>query len=96
MSYPTEPGFQAMDTSQLAAERTAPRASDLRNLVLKTLREDGPGTVHEITARLGLTVPSVQPRFSELKRMGFVVDTGSRRRNASGHSAAVFRIRSDA
>jgi predicted ArsR family transcriptional regulator len=95
-AYPDHPGFKAMDTAQAAAERTAPRAPELRNAVLRTLREDGPGTADEIAARLRLSILSVRPRVSELKRGGMVVDTGSRRTNQSGHSAAVFRIRSDA
>jgi len=36
-------------------------------------------------------VPAVQPRFSELRALGSIVDTGERRQNDSGRNAIVWR-----
>lgn len=35
---------------------------------------------------------TLQPRYSELRAMAMIEATGARRRNPSGHSAAVLRL----
>lgn len=90
--YPHAPGFKAGDTSKAAAESMAGKAAGLRAKVIAALREAGPLTVHECAGKLGLSVPSIQPRFSELRELGRVEDTGLRRQNTSGRSAAVWGV----
>lgn len=88
--YPHSPAYRVgSDTSFAAAESVD--ASTLRARVLAELRK-APGTADEIAARLGLSILSTRPRLTELKRMGRICDTGERRPNASGRSAAVLKL----
>jgi len=51
-------------------------------------------TADEIAKDLNLSVLSVCPRVSELKRLGEIQQTGARRKNESGTTATVWRIES--
>lgn len=88
MHYPDTPGHQPPDTSREAAP-TASEAKRLRNRVLDYLKHNGPKTADECADALNLSVLSVKPRLTELKRKGHIADTGARRKNASGKNAAV-------
>ena len=91
--YPNFPGFKGPDkTGQEAAEAIAPCVAHLRGLAMRTLAQIGPATVLEAVMAAGVTRESLQPRFSELRRMGLVEPTGARRRNPSGKSASVLRL----
>ena len=90
VSYPKRPGYTEPTTSKDAAEAVIETAETLRAKVLEALRVS-PATVHEMAARLDKTVPSIQPRFSELRASGKIEPTGKRRPNASGMSAHVWR-----
>lgn len=91
--YPDIPGAKGPDgTSQDAAEAIKPCASYLRDIALRKLALLGEGTVLEVIAATDFLRESLQPRFSELRAMGFVEPTGERRRNPSGKSAAVLRV----
>jgi len=91
-TYPTTPGFKEGDTSRAAAESMESAAPLLRMKVLDQLRAAPQGlTPDECAARLGLTVLSVRPRFSELKLQGKIEPTGERRANVSSRAAKVFR-----
>lgn len=87
--YPTSPGYRATDTSFAAAESVD--AKTLQRLVLNELSK-APATADEIADRLRIDKLSVRPRCSELKALGKIADTGVRRQNASGRSAAVFQL----
>ena len=64
----------------------------LRASVLEALRRQ-PMTVHECAVELEQPVPSVQPRFSELRAKAMIEDSGLRRRNAlSGKKAIVWQV----
>lgn len=88
--YPAVPAATKDDTSREAAEAMRPRSHILRNKVLACLRQR-PLTVHECARLLAETVPAVQPRFSELRAMSLIIDTGDRRLNDSGRKAIVWR-----
>lgn len=91
--YPDGPGAKGPDgTSQAAADAIAPSVSHLRRLAMRTLARLGEATPLEAIAIAGVTRESLQPRFSELRAMGLVEPTGSRRRNPSGKSASVLRL----
>ncbi|MEO6093042.1 MAG: hypothetical protein ABIT04_08405 [Novosphingobium sp.] len=91
--YPDEPGAKGADgTSQDAAEAIAPTMSHLRRLAMLALELLGEATPLEAVAVAGVTRESLQPRFSELRRIGLVEPTGARRRNPSGKCAAVLRL----
>lgn len=89
--YPHTPAATHDDTSQRAAKDMAPKAHTIREAVLKTIKHE-PVTVHECAARLNMPVATVQPRFSELRKMGMIEDGGDRRLNqASGKRAIVWQ-----
>lgn len=92
IKYPHEPGFQDRDTSRQAAFDFKKPALSIREQVFNCLRWSGM-TVHEVATFLDRTVPSVQPRFSELVAQGKIIDTGERRLNNSGKKAIVWRAR---
>lgn len=90
--YPESPGWKAPGTSQQAAARIAPQVKGLRAKVLGELRTGGAGTPDEVAERLGLSILSIRPRFSELFELGQIARTGQRRANTSGHGAEEWRI----
>lgn len=92
--YPAVPGSKAAGTSSDAAEAMKPRAGILRAKVLDCLREYGPMTADECADALRESVLAIRPRFSELRALGLVVDTGERRENDSGRRAIVWRAAS--
>lgn len=92
-SYPQTPGFKEQaGTSQEAAEATDPRVEDLKDQILGSLSGLGPGTADEVATRLGFSILSIRPRFSELKVERLIRKTTTRRKNASGHTAVVWEL----
>ena len=80
--------------SEIAAVTIAPTAAKLRALVLAEFHRSGTGlTADEIAKTLNLSVLSVRPRVSELRRNGEIEQTGGRRKNDSGMTATVWRLR---
>lgn len=93
ITYPHFPGSKGKDsTSFEAANAIAPRVEGMRREVLKAFAEHGDLTVLEVVGYLRKPRWSIQPRVSELRRLGLVESTGERRRNPSGQNAAVQRI----
>jgi predicted ArsR family transcriptional regulator len=88
--YPAVPGSKAAGTSSEAAEAMKPRAGILRAKVLACLRTRAL-TADECADALRESVLAIRPRFSELRALGLVVDTGDRRINDSGRRAIVWR-----
>ena len=93
LSYPASPGFKREGTSQQAAEAIKPSAATLRASCLAYVNV-GPITADECAALISESILSIRPRFSELRAMGLIEDTGSRRKNASGRNAVVWRLTS--
>lgn len=89
-TYPAAPGAKAAGTSQEAAEAMRPRAHILRAKVLACLKGRSM-TTDECASLLEESVLSIRPRFSELRALGLVTDTGDRRMNDSGRRAIVWR-----
>ena len=87
-TYPHEAGYKARDTAQAAA--AAVPAGILRDRVLAVIERTNGLTADECSGRMGLSILSVRPRFSELARLGKVRDTGERRANNSGRQAIVW------
>lgn len=90
-SYPDTPGYVARDTSREAAEAIAPRAPNLRDRVLAHINYC-PATCAEVTALMGLPHQTVSARFTELAHGKLIVDSGQRRKTASGRNAIVWRL----
>ena len=90
--YPSSPGFKERGgTSQDAAEIVG-NVAGMRAAVLSVIRTH-PSTADEVAANLGLSILSVRPRCSELRRFGKIIHSGQRRKNASGVNAAVWMVR---
>lgn len=90
--YPQHPGAKVAGTSQAAAEAMAEHAPTLRERCLELLHGHTDLTTDEAADLLNVSVLAVRPRFSELRRMGKIVQTGERRTNASGLTANVWRV----
>lgn len=92
--YESGPGHRGVDTSIEAAEAIRSAAVVLRDKVLAavTAARDNGITVVEMANRDGLDRMSIQPRFSELRSMRKIVDSGQRRKNPSGINAIVWTL----
>lgn len=90
--YPHEPGHRGIDTSIEAAEAIEISAGRLQRLALRAIRAAGTRgmTTNELVAAVRVSRDSIQPRTSELREMGFIRDSGARRRNSNGKSAIVW------
>lgn len=88
--YPHSAGYKRNGTSQESATRIAPRARTLRDRVLSALKIE-PLTTDEVAERLGESVLSIRPRFSEALALGLIEETTETRRNRSGRLATVWR-----
>jgi predicted ArsR family transcriptional regulator len=93
LDYPARPGYRDRGTSIAAARRVARDAATLREKVLAEIRSSSTTsglTADEVAARLALSPFSIRPRVTELMHRGLIVDSGLRRKNASGRSAIVW------
>jgi CRP-like cAMP-binding protein len=95
--YPDAPGHQGTDTSIAAADSIADSLGRLQAMSLAAIREASLSvpvglTAEELAARLNMPRETVQPRTSELRRKGKIVDSDIRRRNASGKAAIVWVV----
>lgn len=90
--YPNAPGHRGIETSIAAAEAVAPKLGRLQKMAANAIALAGPPglTADELADRVGLDRWSIQPRTSELKRLGVIVDSGIRRPNATGKLAIVW------
>ena len=91
-NYPDSPGHRGVETSIEAAEALAPKLGRLQRMAEQAIFNAGPAglTADELAEQLELDRYSIQPRTTELKRKGLVVDSGTRRLNASGKRAVVW------
>jgi hypothetical protein len=90
--YPDAAWFKGeAETGREAAEAIAPKLGYLQNLVRDAIASRGPNglTPEEAVDECGKDRVSLQPRFSELKAKGVIVDSGLRRRNGSSGKRAV-------
>ena len=90
--YPDMPGHRGIVTSIEAAADIAPKLGRLQRMAEEAIVAAGANglTADELAERLGLDRYSIQPRTSELKLKGRIVDSGARRRNATGKRAVVW------
>ena len=89
--YPVTAGWTAEGPSHEAAETID--AATVRTEVLRWLRMHGPVTADEAANALGYTPFTIRPRFTELKALGFIQDSGDRRKNSSGRRATVWTLK---
>ncbi len=91
-NYPNEPGHRGIDTSIDAARAIASVTSRIQRTALLAIQEVGARglTSQELADRTGIDFATVQPRTTELRRKGLIVDSRQRRRNRNGKSAIVW------
>ena len=89
-NYPTDAGWTDSETGREAAQEID--ATTLRRKCLPLLREKAM-TPDECAKCLGIDWQSIRPRFTELKLLGVIEDTGERRRNDTGKRAKVWRLK---
>lgn len=91
-TYPDIPGHRGVDTSIEAAETMAPKCGRLQRMTLDAIASRGTHgcTADEVSQLLGVDHRSTQPRCTELRLKGLVIDSGKRRLNATGRSAIVW------
>jgi hypothetical protein len=91
-AYPQTPGHRGESTSIEAGDAIAGTTGRLRQLALSLIREAGPHglTALETCSRAGVDRVAMQPRLSELRKMGLIADSGMRRVNPSGIRAKVW------
>jgi DNA-binding MarR family transcriptional regulator len=91
-TYPFFPGARPVDTSIAAAIAMSGVTARVQRAVLLAIRERGPLglTCCELAERLGMERTTVQPRTSELRRLGLIRDSGQRRFNPNGKRAIVW------
>ena len=92
LNYPHTPGYKAQATSAAAAIGIAPRAATLREQCREALRSR-PMSADQCADYLGEDKLAIRPRFSELLRLGEIVDTGERVMNDSNRRAIVWGLK---
>ena len=92
--YPCAPGHRGVQTSMEAAAGVTSAARTVRSQVLAAITRAGfeGRTADELAAELGVDRWTCQPRTSELRKERKIVDSGRRRRNASGKRAIVWTL----
>jgi hypothetical protein len=90
--YPDAPGHRGVATSIEAADAIAPKIGRLQRMTLEAIAVRGAFgcTADEVSDLLGVDHRSTQPRATELKLKGLIVDSGLRRLNATGRRAIVW------
>jgi hypothetical protein len=90
--WPEHPGFKKTDTSEDAADKMVSKAATMRGQCLEMVNDSQEKGVasDEAALSLGFIVVSTRPRFSELKEMGLIVDSGKRRLSAYGAKQIVW------
>lgn len=92
LTYPDLPGFKGeAETGREAAESMTECSGRYRRMVLDLVTQrQSQGIMPEEAADLtGVSRATLQPRFSELRAQGLIVDSGMRRRNPSSGKRAV-------
>ena len=97
-AYPYSPAPGQTDTSAAAAEGIAPSVGRLQQIALAAVRGAGSWglTTQELAEQTNVDFSSIQPRTSELRRLGLIRDSGRRRPNRSGKRTIVWEAAKDA
>ncbi len=89
--YPFAPGHRFVETSMIAADLVAPTLRAKQRLALGAISTAPDGlNSWELAKALGCRVNQIQPRTSELQRMGLIRDSGKRRPNEWGNTSIVW------
>jgi hypothetical protein len=91
-AYGELPGHQGDDTGRAAAEKVKPTVEWVQERILEAADRAGRWgiTADEVMKELDLKPNNVRPRFTELKILGKLRDSGNRRKNDDGNSVRVW------
>jgi len=91
---PERPGHRGIDTSVEAAEGIQPQLGRLQRLTFDMIAVAGwhGCTAHELAYLTGLPREAIQPRTSELRKQGRIVDSRRRRENLNGKRVIVWTL----
>jgi len=91
--YPLTAGYKENSTSKEAAEKIDSRSTNLRTECLKIVKRQGNygATPEEVAEILSESILSIRPRFTELKLLQYIIDSGDRRKNSFGSNTKVWR-----
>lgn len=91
--YPHVPGHRGVSSSIEAAEKIAPKVHTMRDRVYGIIKVCGQNgiTVEELCQFMKMEPKHCQPRVSELRKLGKVVDSGDRRPSESGVRVIVWK-----
>lgn len=103
MTYPDEPGHQGDETSMEAAfKQRGEKRRMYWQIIMTILHCHGSFTANELYQMLRrelgdfVILYTIAPRCSELRRMGFIQDSGVRRKTQGGNSSAtVWEVREE-
>jgi hypothetical protein len=88
ISYPHTPGHRGVDTSILAAQKVEPQSKRVRDLIVQALSgpfRDGGASSHLLSHYLKVDYATVQPRVSELLKMGVIVASKAKAYTPNGN-----------
>lgn len=93
LKYPMSPGYKEHSTSKEAATKVASRSRKLRERTLDAIKRKHSygATPEEVSEILNESILSIRPRFTELKIMNFIYDSGLRRKNSFNSNTKVWR-----
>jgi hypothetical protein len=92
-NYPDNPGYKGQLTSKAAAEtKKSTKVLDQQRVVEALRASDGGLTADEVAAVHGEVFLKYRPRFSELRKLGKIQDTGERRPSALGNAQIVWSL----
>lgn len=93
LKYPMNPGYKEHSTSKEAATKIASRSRQLREKTLDTIKRKSSygATPEEVAEILNESILSIRPRFTELKIMKLIFDSGERRKNNFNSNTKVWR-----
>lgn len=83
--------MRGSDTSYDAAKSIAGGAEAMRVKCLEVIRQNGSATCDEVETQLDGRHQTISARVRELVQLGFIYDTGERRKTRSGRSARVYK-----
>lgn len=93
MKYPNHPGHKGLiETGRASAEALASSLGKRQRETLEALEEIGPATADEVADHIERHWYVTRPRFSELRELGLIVDTGQRKETGMGGKTWVARI----
>ena len=91
--YPHNPGYKSQITSKDAAKKKKQTKKHDQLKVLRALSASPSGlTADEVAGIYGEVFLKYRPRFSELRKLGVIEDTGDRRPSALGNNQIVWRV----